>query len=545
MSAFEAINLRKLLEGVVGNSPFGIVTLSSGHEVGILNRVAKELLGFRDDSLEDLVDSPVEFLFARLPEVTEYVSTQETFKAIEAKDIPKLELGDRTVDVRIRPLFNGVLILLDDVTKTTELANRLKHAASIDSLTQLLNRAEFETLGKRAIDNAVQQKESGAILFIDLDKFKLVNDQGGHEAGDKLLIGIAGLFRDVVRHRDLLARIGGDEFTVLLEHCSIAKATSIAQKLCEQINHYRLVHKGKGFSVGASVGVASFGKDGDSFASVLSAADNASAIAKRIGGKRVHVADESYSEYKQYLTEVSWLPRLQAGLSENQFVLYQQSICSSGPTNDTINEVLIRYIDPNRGAVLPSEFIPPSERYGLIDQIDRWVIHETFAKAKKGQTYSINLSGVTICDLQTVDFIKQEFSRSSASPENIIFEITETAAINNFATARQFIEQINQLGCRFALDDFGAGLSSFAYLRQLPVDFLKIDKSLIDDVCSDERAFAIVESIASMAKAMQICTIAEGVEEGPVANRLVEAGIDYLQGFLFDRPRQFDEAVVH
>ena len=545
MSAFDAVNLRKLLEGIVGNAPFGIVTLSSGHEVGILNRVATELLGFVDDPLEDLVDSQVGYLFARLPQVIEYVSTQRTFEVIEAMDLPRLELGDRIVDVKIRPLFNGVLILLDDVTKTAELADRLRHAAAIDSLTQLLNRAEFETVGSRTIETAINQKKTGAILFIDLDKFKLVNDQGGHEAGDQMLIDIAGLLKGVVRQRDMVARLGGDEFTVLLEDCSIAKATSIAQELCEQINQYRLVRKAKGFSVGASVGVAGFGRGGDTLASVLSAADNASAIAKRTGGKRVHVADESYSEYKQYLSEVSWLPRLESALSSNQFTLYQQSIRPSGPGNEPISEVLIRYIDPIRGVISPSEFIPPSERYGLIGQIDRWVIHESLARARDDQIYSINLSGSTITEPDMVDFIKQEFAQSSVPPNNIVFEITETAAINNFVTAQQFIRQITELGCRFALDDFGAGLSSFSYLRELPVDYLKIDKSLVDDVSTDDRSFAIVQSIATMAKAMHILTIAEGIEEGPAANRLVEAGIDYLQGYLFDRPSPLDQAVMH
>ncbi len=545
MSAFDAVHLRKILEGIVGNAPFGIVTLSSGHEVGILNRIASELLGFVNGPLDDLVDNDVGYLFARLPEVTEYVATQKSFEVIEAKDLPKLNLGNRIVDVKIRPLFNGVLILLDDVTKTAELAERLRHAAAIDSLTQLLNRAELETIASRTIETAINQKKTGAVLFIDLDKFKLVNDQGGHEAGDQLLIDIASLLRGVVRQRDVVARIGGDEFTVLLEDCSIAKATSIAQQLCVQINQYRLVRKGKGFAVGASVGVAGFGRDGDTLEAVLNAADNASAIAKRAGGKRVHVADENYSEYKQYLSEVSWLPRLEAALSENQFTLYRQAIRPSGPENELISEVLIRYIDPIRGVVSPSEFIPPSERYGLIGQIDRWVIHESLASAQIDQTYSINLSGATITEPDMVDFIKREFAQSSVSPTNIVFEITETAAINNFATAQQFIQQITQLGCRFALDDFGAGLSSFAYLRELPVDFIKIDKSLIDGVCADKRSFAIVQSIAAMAKAMQIRTIAEGVEEGPAANRLVEAGIDYLQGYLFDRPSLLKEAALH
>jgi diguanylate cyclase (GGDEF)-like protein len=535
----EAVHLRKYLTGIVGNAPFGIITLSSDQHVGIVNNNAVQLLGHYDSLPKDFIDTHTSIIFANIPQLLSVFKKWTKYRQISSQDLNKIEINNSIVNIRIRPLFNGALVIIEDITKRAELENLLTIRATHDKLTSLPNRSEFEERAQRSITHSVKTSELGVIFFIDLDRFKPVNDTAGHAAGDELLRKVADLINGSIRSRDIAARIGGDEFAVLLENCSMDNAIKIANKIRKKISDYIFIYEEKAFKIGASIGISQFGKAGDDLTTILNSADNACHIAKSQGKNNIHVTDIDSDEYSKHKKEVGWIQRIEESISENKFAIYSQKIVSLAEEGGDIREILIRLSGANGEIMLPSLFIPHAERYGLILDIDKWVIRNSFKVIVPGENYSINLSGQSISAPDLVSFIKQRLSESDIDPKNIIFEITESAAIKNFEKALVFINQLKDIGFKFALDDFGAGLSSFSYLKNLPVDFLKIDRSFISEIHIDESTYSIVSTINEVCHSLGLKSVAEGIENESTLIKLREIGVDYAQGYYFEKPQAY------
>ena len=382
------------------------------------------------------------------------------------------------------------------------------------------------------------------LLFVDLDQFKLVNDTGGHVAGDELLRQLSAFLTAKIRAVDTLARLGGDEFGLLLPGCNVEQGKTIAEKLRQEISEFRFAWEAKTFSIGASVGLVEITHEAESIASLLSAADTACYMAKGRGRNRVFVHQAQDTEVRRHYGEAEWVNRISRAFEENRFRLYYQKILPLCPERDLeYREVLLRLIDETGRVVPPMAFIPAAERYHLMPTIDRWVVRTLLAWMKANllvlpadSSVSINLSGQSLGDDSFGDFIEEQLLASGIPPSRICFEITETAAISNLSRALRLMSGLRARGCHFALDDFGSGLSSFAYLKNLPVDSIKIDGAFVRDMLNDPTDFAMVEAIARIGHVMGLKTIAEYVESEAIMHRLADLGVDYVQGFGIHRP---------
>ncbi len=425
-----------------------------------------------------------------------------------------------------------------DVTEAHRLNAQIAHQASHDALTGLVNRREFERRLERAVSNARHNATQYVLGYIDLDQFKIVNDVAGHAAGDVLLKRVAGLLNDRIRGRDTLARLGGDEFSLLLENCPLEKALQITDSMLSDVRSFRFPWEGRSFEVGISVGLISINVHSGSASRILAQADLACYTAKRLGKNRVHVYRMEDSELAQRQSEIRRISDLRDALANDQFRLYSQPIVAldSAVARPVHYEVLLRLLDSSGKIVMPDAFIPAAERYGLMASIDRWVIRTAFRKLKEALSegpepvIAINLSGNSLNDESLLDFVISEFSTSGIPPRRVCFEITETAAINNFERVTELIATLRTSGCRFALDDFGSGVSSFTYLKHLPVDFLKIDGSFVKDMADEPVDRAMVAAIHQVGRIMGIGTIAECADTVAVIDQLRGMGVDYVQG---------------
>jgi diguanylate cyclase (GGDEF)-like protein/PAS domain S-box-containing protein len=458
-----------------------------------------------------------------------------------------IEIGEQVFEQQISYVADVEVahINLWDVTTMHQLTNEMTYQASHDSLTGLVNRAEFE----RRIRAALQQAEAEDILhvfcFIDLDRFKIVNDQCGHSAGDALLKQLAKIIKSKTRSSDTLARLGGDEFGLLLEGCEMERGLKILQTIVENITAYRFIFDDKSFSVGASAGLVTLSKHSGNISHVMQAADSACYVAKNDGGGRVHVYQPDDQVLAQHTQNIQWAHKIQTALEKNQFRLYAQSIHSLTDPQEILHEILIRMIDEDGSVIPPGAFIPAAERYHLIQSIDRWVVEHTFQSIESGLLQgglcTINLSGDSIGDPGMLGFVMDMFNRYQVTPSGICFEITETAMVTNLVQTTRFIARLRALGCKFALDDFGSGVSSFAYLQNLEVDILKIDGALVRAVAYNKVNEVMVSSINTIGHTMHMKTVAEFVENEDIMNKLTTMGIDYGQGYYFSRPQSVEE----
>lgn len=422
---------------------------------------------------------------------------------------------------------------------------QMSHQAAHDALTGLFNRREFEHRLENLLSRMPAQPQLHTVLYLDLDQFKIINDSCGHNAGDALLRQLTGLLQEKLRQSDVLARLGGDEFGVLLENCAGESAFRVADGLRQTIRSFHFVWRDKSFAVGVSIGLVTFGDDGLTLNDILSFADGACYVAKDKGRNRIHVYHPNDHELKERKGQMNWVGRITAGLEENRMVLYKQAIF---PLQHNIGqpkrfEVLMRMLDEDGNLVPPMSFIPAAERYNLMPAIDFWVIKTSFeycmnycSKLSENYVCFINLSGPTLGDERLLQHIKEQFAQTRISPSSICFEITETAAIANLNIAAALIKDLKQMGCCFALDDFGSGMSSFGYLKNLPVDFIKIDGSFVSAMLNDPTDRAMVEAINTIGHVMGIQTIAEFVESDEVKNELTAIGVDFAQGFGLGRP---------
>ncbi len=443
----------------------------------------------------------------------------------------------------------GAIMVFNDVGHARKLARQLSFQANHDALTGLFNRREFELQLQQTIDHDCGDGQQHALCYLDLDQFKVVNDTCGHIAGDELLRQLAGLLHSQVRDSDILARLGGDEFGVMLKGCTLDKAQRIAEDLRSRVKDFRFVWEDHSFEIGVSIGLAALNTATHSIADVMSVADVACYAAKDSGRNRVHVYQPDDSELKQRRGEMRWVSRLRKAIDEDRFVLYYQPIIPVLPAEDVDLhfEVLIRLLDEQGKQVPPMAFIPAAERYNLMPAIDRWVVHNTMRYLctlphdKNDWLCVMNLSGQSLCDDRFLDFVLDELQSAGVSGEHICFEITETAAIANLRRAVHFMTELKAIGCRFALDDFGSGLSSFAYLKNLKVDYLKIDGGFVKDMVEDPIDCAMVEAITQIGHVMGIQTIAEFVESDAILSALGRLGVDYAQGYWVAAPRPLDE----
>ena len=445
----------------------------------------------------------------------------------------------------------GVVLVFHDVTEQRRLSGEMSYRATHDALTGLVNRAEFETRLRRVLNKAHEDRSQHALLFIDLDQFKLVNDACGHSIGDQLLQQVSKLLGETVRARDTLARLGGDEFAVILEHCSSDQAQRVAQQICERMDEFRFMHDERRFRIGASIGLVPVDNRWGTTAAVIQAADTSCYAAKEAGRNRVHTWFDTDQAMRARNSEMQWAARLEQALDENRFALYAQRIHALDHQAHGLHaEVLLRMIDSDGSVVQPGAFLPAAERFHFASRIDRWVLRHaidalrSLANLSTVDTLCVNLSGQSIGDRsfhrQAIDTLTEAGAQVCG---RLCLEITETAAITNMADASVFIDQVRALGVRIALDDFGAGASSFGYLKNLNVDLLKIDGQFIRDLIDDPLDDAAVRCFVDVARVVGVKTVAEFVDRAEVLDRVREIGIDFAQGFLLHRPEPI-EAVL-
>lgn len=443
----------------------------------------------------------------------------------------------------------GWVIALQDVTQHNRLQEQLTFQAVHDTLTGLINRREFEKRLEQLIVDAQTNKTQHLLCYLDLDQFKLVNDTCGHRAGDALLKQLATQLKPILRQSDTLARLGGDEFGVLLSYCTIDKGLEIAESLRKCITAFRFSWEGQVFSVGVSIGIVCINHDSGSLDEVLSHADAACYAAKDLGRNRVHLFQADDQETQQRQGQIQWASRLQEALDKDLFRLFYQPIVPLDAENKGMPhyEILSRMIDGKGNLIPPGAFIPAAERFGLMSKIDKWVIRNTLAwmgdqlKQQKQPVFcAINLSGASIGREDCLNLIRAQLEKHQVPAQNICFEVTETAAIADPDNAGRFIHELKQLGCQFALDDFGSGLSSFGYLKQLPVDYLKIDGIFIQEIANNPIDQAMVASINHIGHIMGLKTIAEFVEDAATLDTLRQIGVDYVQGYFLGRPEPLE-----
>ena len=459
-------------------------------------------------------------------------------------------IEDSAAPIRDREghLAGGVLVFYD-TTEAHQAGHLIAYHSTHDSLTGLINRREFEHRLAALLVRSTANAERHALLYMDLDQFKVVNDTCGHMVGDRLVREVSQALRAQVRDSDVLARVGGDEYGLLLENCSLERALSIAEAIRAAVADIRFTWEESSFDVRLSIGLVPFGGDSGSPAALLGQADAACNVAKEKGRDRIQIYEPGNMDMARRHGEMQWVSRITKALAEDRFQLYCQPIKPIAAAGIPHGEVLVRMLDEEGKLIPPGDFIPSAERFGLMPAIDRWVIrnamHTLGERYRKGEgeqagVLAINLSGATLGDEALEAFLLGEMAMTAVPHSALCFEITETAAVGNLAEAAHLIRVLKITGCSFALDDFGSGMSSFMYLKQLPVDYLKIDGSFVRNIESDRISLAMVQSIHTVGKAMGIRTIAEYVENDAILRRLEKMGVDYAQGYAVGRPEPLD-----
>src|SRR4051812_39311671 len=543
-----------------------VVTVDTAGRIEFMNPVAERLTGW---PLAEARQRPVAEVFAVVDEATgapiadPVARALSESSAIEAEgNVVLLCRGAESIaiDYSVAPIRDrvartvGAVLVVQDMSRERQYAARLSNLASHDPLTSLLNRREFEQRVRATVEQREAEEGQHAVLYLDLDQFKVVNDTSGHAAGDELLRQVGALLRPRLREGDVLARLGGDEFGVLLPHCPPAPALRIAEALRKAIVDFRFAWKNRSFTIGVSIGLVNLAEGPHTLATILSAADAACYLAKDKGRNRVQVYRPEDSEVAIRRGEMEWVNRLHRALAEDRLCLYAQPMHAMHVTGPKVlhQELLVRLIDERNELIAPIAFIPAAERYHLMPSIDRWVIRTAFrlladrraagdASALAG-TYAINLSGASIGDDQFLDYVRESFARFRIPHRSICFEITETTAVTSLSKAAEFIGAMREPGCRFALDDFGVGVSSFTYLKQLPVDYIKIDGSFVRNMLHDPVDAAMVEAIHRIGRVMGKQTIAESVETAATLEALRSVGVDFAQGNAIAPPTLFAPA---
>ena len=537
----------------------GIATTDAAGQIVYVNRAAQQLIGkpaadVLGRTLQDVVSLVDETERKALGDpVRQCLSTGAPVQLGRRGMVLAKEGGggvERSIEVSVSPLrdqggdLGGTVITLRDVSDLRGLTRQMSYQASHDPLTGLVNRREFERRLQEALEEAHGADQRHVFCYLDLDRFKAVNDESGHVAGDNMLREVAGLLKEAVRDSDTVGRLGGDEFGILLKGCPLEKARQIADDVVRAIGDFRFVWKDKIFNVGVSVGLIEVTRESSTLEDLVDAADSACYVAKKQGG-RVHVYSARDEAAARKSGEIHWLQSLQAALKDGRFELYAQPIvavdvkANAGPAL----EVLLRLREDGGGTVTPSEFMGAAERYRLMPHVDRWVVQTALAalgngavRLSPGRSLCINLSGQTLGDGAFLEFVVDCLDRTGVAPDRICFEVTENSVITNIEHARRFIGVLHGMGCKFALDDFGRGLSSFSNLKNLQLDYLKIDGYFIRNLASDNVNQAMVTAMIKLARSLKFEVIAEHVEDMSSLDSARRMGVDYVQGYQVGRP---------
>ena len=458
---------------------------------------------------------------------------------------------ERAIELAASPIrdqagdVTGAVVLLHDVTELRGLHRQMSYQATHDALTGLVNRREFERRIEEAADVARRGEATQMLCYLDLDRFKIVNDSSGHLAGDSMLREVAKLLREAVRDSDTVSRLGGDEFGMLLVGCPLDKARQIADDVCRSVAQYRFVWHDRVFNIGVSIGLIEIGRDAGTVEQLLAAADSACYVAKKEGAGRVSVYSPREDALARNSGEIEWLHKLQGAIKDERFTLYYQPIVAAygGDSEGPSMEVLLRMLDESGQEIQPGDFVPSAERFRLMVSVDRWVVQTTLRALSRNafqlapdRSVAMNISGQTLGDPQFLEFVVELLDSTGVLPEQVCFEISESAVVGNLEHARRFVGVLHGMGCKFTIDDFGSGVGSFSSLKNLELDYLKLDGSFMRNLGRDSVNQTMVTAMIKLARTLNFKIIAEQVEDSAALDAARKMGVDYVQGFVIARP---------
>jgi diguanylate cyclase (GGDEF)-like protein/PAS domain S-box-containing protein len=542
--------LNALTEAVLITDPQGRITFVNPAAERLIATAADQATGRTLEDIVGLVDETDRRLLSD-PVHQALASGVAVSLGRRALLICRTDGSERSVELSATPMRNaaaesvGVVVVLHDVSEQRGLARQMSYQATHDALTGLVNRREFERRLEDAIERGHRGDGQHVLCYLDLDRFKVVNDTSGHLAGDSMLREVAKLLRDAVRDSDTVGRLGGDEFGMLLSGCPLEKARQIADDVCRSVGDHRFVWRDRIFNIGVSVGLVEISRESGTLEELLTAADSACYVAKKQGSGRVAVYSARDEALARHTGEIQWLQRLQGALKEHRFQLYYQPIVPAhGPDGGgPAMEVLVRLQDEDGHQVPPAEFLRAAERYRLMGLVDQWVVQTTLAALGRGafpvpadRCVAINVSGQTLADSQFLEFVVECLDSTGVNPAQVCFEISETAVVANLEHARRFVGVLHGMGCQFALDDFGSGMGSFSNLKTLPMDYLKIDGSFIRNLARDSVNQAMVTAMIKLARTLNFKVIAEQVEDSAALDAARRMGFDFVQGYAIGRP---------
>jgi diguanylate cyclase (GGDEF)-like protein/PAS domain S-box-containing protein len=558
------ITLESIGEGVVTTDTQGVIDYMNSAAEKLTGTSRDNALGKRLSDIVKLVDEADRRDLGD-PVIRCLTDRRRVSMGRRAMMMSQAEGKELSIELTASPIrgpgevIAGVVVIMHDVSEMRGLTKRMSYQAAHDALTGLINRLEFERRLEQALLSAREEGVSHVLCYLDLDRFKPVNDTCGHVAGDSLLRNIAALIREKVRESDSVARLGGDEFGLLLIGCPLDKARQIADDVCQAVRDFRFVWQDKIFTIGVSIGLVEVGRDSTSIEDLLAAADSACYVAKQEGRGRVHVYSARDEASARQRGEIYWLRQLQAALKEDRFELHVQPILAVAgrSTAGPAMEVYLRLTDEEGRLAQPEQFLPAAERYHLMGSVDRWVVRATLAAVGQGalrlpenRSCTINLSAQALADADFLEFVVECLDQSHVSPSQVCFEVTETAVMGSLEHARRFAGVLHGMGCQFGLDDFGSGVGALASLRSLSIDYLKIDGAYTHGLRTDSLNFQVVAAITQLARTIGLKVIAEQVEAQSDFDALREMGVDFIQGYYVERPHRLGEpstvtAAVH
>ena len=536
----------------------GVITTDTTGVIDYMNEAAEHLTGTSRSSgigkrLTDLIALVDEIDRESLGDPVQKCLDERKRVSLGRRALLLAKQGERECSIELTAspirgpegIVAGCVIIFHDVTESRGLTRRMSYQASHDALTGLINRTEFERRLEGALKSARSADDGHVVCYLDLDRFKAVNDSSGHLAGDNLLREVATLLKEKVRDSDTVARLGGDEFGLLLVGCPLEKGRQIADDVCQAVADHRFVCQDRIFDIGVSIGLVEVGHESGSAENVLGAADSACYVAKQQGRGRVRVYSARDEVIARQRGEIQWLQRLQRALKEDRFELFVQSIVSvagrvrEGPAL----EVLLRMRDESGELFLPSQFLGSAARYQLMSHIDRWVVQATLTAIASGairlpdeRSCAINLSEQALGDEDFLEFVVEALDRTGVSPSQLCVEVSEAAVVTNLDYARRFVDVLHGIGCRFALDDFGSGIGSFSNLKYLAIDYLKIDGAYTRDLETDSVNRAMVTAMIKLARTLDFQIVAEQVEDQASFEAIRQLGVDFVQGYVIERP---------
>jgi diguanylate cyclase (GGDEF)-like protein/PAS domain S-box-containing protein len=528
-----------------------VIVIDSKDRIKLVNPSAEKLFGDVEAELIDTSIHEVLILYAnrqttRIVDLGQLLSRKLSISSMFFYDpnrkIVELEFSaSPMIDMEAEDV--GFVIILKDVSEDRKLRRKLSYEGSHDQLTGFLNRSAFEQKFETLVTEDNNSVPQHVLAFLDIDQFKVVNETCGSVAGDLLLKQVSAMIKKHVRKSDIVARLSGDEFGIIMPFFEMERALQTIQKIIIDIQHAGYVWNEQEYLVTASIGVMAFGRMSDEYADYYSKVTTACFLAKKNGGNQYHFIDENDEKVKAQQVSMEWVSGIIEGFSEDRFCLYVQPIVSiDREERYTHYEVLIRYIAPDGTVVSPNDFLPPAERYNLIERIDSWVVSNIISWLQEHQPrlsdimFSVNLSGRSIGSQTFHKFLRDSLSESRIDIKQLCFEITETAVVDNVEKSVEFINSIKELGAKFSLDDFGTGLSSFSYLKQFPVDYLKIDGEFVRDIIEDDKSYVFVRSMTEVGHCLDMEVIAEFVESDTMFNKLREANVDFIQGYQVGKP---------